>query len=225
MVNPVKPRPLRIAPSILAANFGCLAREVRKAAAAGADLIHVDVMDGHFVPNISIGPAVVKAVRRATELPFDVHLMIENPQRYIPQFAEAGANGISVHAEASDDLARDIALISSHGAAPCVAINPKTDIKVLYPVLDKVAMVLLMTVNPGFGGQMFLQGVLAKISLLKTIIITQGFPVALEVDGGINPETAPLAVRAGADTLVAGSAIFGAPDYAAAIARLRAAGG
>jgi len=204
---------IKIAPSILSADFGNLASEVKKVEAAGADLIHVDVMDGHFVPNITMGPLVVKALRQITKLPLDVHLMIENPDKFIPQFAKAGADIITIHVEASKDLSADIELIKKHGAKPGVVVNPATPVEKVFPVLDKVVMVLLMSVNPGFEGQKFMPEVLGKIIKLKQHSLEIGnSTLDIEVDGGINLETAPEIIKAGANVLVAGSAIFYADD-------------
>jgi ribulose-phosphate 3-epimerase len=215
--------PVRIAPSILSADFGRLAEEVRAAEAAGADYIHVDVMDGRFVPNITIGPLIVRAVRAATTLPLDVHLMIVEPERYVEAFADAGADLISVHLEASPHLHRTVQQIRALGKRASVAVNPHSPLDGLDVVLPDLAMVLLMTVSPGFGGQRFIDAVVPKIRALRTEIERRGLSVDIEVDGGIGPDTAPLVVRAGANVLVAGSAIFGAAqgDYRGAILRLR----
>ena len=214
---------LRIAPSILSADFGRLAEEVRAAEAAGADYIHVDVMDGRFVPNITIGPLVVRAVRAATRLPLDVHLMIVEPERYVEDFARAGADLISVHAEASPHLHRTIQQIRALGKRASVALNPHSSLDSLQLVLPELAMVLLMTVNPGFGGQRFIEAVVPKIRALREEINRRGLDVDIEVDGGIAPETVATVVGAGANVLVAGSAVFATPgkNYPAAIAELR----
>ncbi len=221
---------IKIAPSLLSADFTKLAEEIGAVERAGADLIHLDVMDGHFVPNITIGPLVVKAARRATKLPLDVHLMIENPDRYIPDFAKAGADYITIHAEASKNLDEDIELIKMNNVKPGVVINPATPAEMIFPVLGKVAMVLVMSVNPGFEGQKFMPEVLPKIRQLREKITnTPHLSVGnnsipdIEVDGGINAETAREAVKAGANVLVAGSAIFYAKDYQAVIKQLKAA--
>ena len=216
--------PLRIAPSILSADFGRLADEVRAVEAAGADAIHVDVMDGHFVPNLTLGPAVVKAIRKATRLPVDVHLMIEAPERSLSQYVEAGADLVSVHLEACTHLHRTLQQIRAAGAQAAVALNPHTPLEGLEYVLDDVAMVLVMSVNPGFGGQSFIPSALRKIERLRSMVGARGLALSIEVDGGIGPANAAEVVRAGADTLVAGSAVFGHPDYARAIAELRAQG-
>jgi len=211
-----------VAPSILSADFGDLAEEIKKVEKAGAGMIHIDVMDGHFVPNITIGPLVVKAVRKCTKLPLDVHLMIENPDRYIPSFAEAGADIITIHVEASKDLNKDIELIKASGAKPGVVVNPATPIESVFGVLDKIKMVLLMSVNPGFEGQTFMAEVLPKIRKLKAESGKQKADIDIEVDGGINLETARQAVEAGANVLVAGSAIFYSKDYKKIIKELKA---
>jgi len=214
--------PVRVAPSILSADFGRLAEEVRAAEAAGADVIHVDVMDGRFVPNLTVGPLVVKAVRKATRLPIDVHLMIVEPERYVEAFAEAGANTISVHAEASPHLHRTLEVIRSAGARPSVALNPSTDPAAVEWVLGDVAQILVMTVNPGFGGQHYIPACTEKVRRLRALADARGLPLDVEVDGGINGDTVAAVVGAGANVLVAGTAIFGAPDYGRAIADLRA---
>ncbi len=211
-----------VAPSILSADFGRLAEEVRAVEAAGADLIHVDVMDGRFVPNLTIGPLVVEAVRRATRLPLDVHLMIVEPERYIDDFARAGASRISVHAEACPHLHRTLQQIAAAKAMPAVALNPATPLSAVEEILPDVGMVLLMSVNPGFGGQSFIPQSLDKIRRLRAMIDERGLKVDLEVDGGIKPQNVGQVVAAGANVLVAGSAVFGHRDYAQAIAALRA---
>jgi ribulose-phosphate 3-epimerase len=212
---------VKVAPSILSADFRVLEQEIRKVEAAGADLIHIDVMDGHFVPNITIGPLVVKACRQATRLPLDVHLMIENPDRYIPDFARAGADIITIHVEAAKSLAEDIELIKQNNVKPGVVVNPATGIEVVFPVLDKVAMVLIMSVNPGFEKQKFMPEVLPKIRKLRSEVTSRQLSVDIEVDGGINLETAREVVKAGANVLVAGSAIFHAADYKQVICGLK----
>jgi len=213
----------RIAPSILSADFAKLGAEVAAIERAGADWIHVDVMDGHFVPNLTIGPLVVEAVRRSTSLPLDVHLMIEKPERYVTEFVKAGAATIGVQVEACPHLHRTIAQIHEAGARASVVLNPGTPALAIDPVLSDVDQVLVMTVNPGFGGQKFIESMLVKIATLRRMIDERGREVALEVDGGISLETIGRAARAGADVFVAGTAVFGAPDYAQAIAALRAA--
>ena len=210
-------RPLKIAPSVLSADFTKLASEIGKVEKAGCDMIHIDVMDGHFVPNITVGPFIVKAIRRVTQLPLDTHLMIENPEKYIAQFVEAGSSGITVHAEACTGRLRDvITLIRSHKVRCGVSVKPATPLSEIEPFLSDVDLVLIMSVNPGFGGQAFMPEVLPKIEKLR-----QKFSGDIEVDGGINAETAPLVVRAGANILVAGTAIFGKEDARKAMQELR----
>jgi ribulose-phosphate 3-epimerase len=211
----------RIAASILAADFGRLAEEVRAVEAAGADWIHVDVMDGHFVPNLTIGPVVVEAVRQATPLPLDVHLMIEAPERWVDAFVKAGARTVGVHVEACPHLHRTLAQIRETGARACAVLNPATPAQSVEAVLGDLDQLLVMTVNPGFGGQRFIEGMLAKLARLRGWIDERGLDVDLEVDGGIAPGTIGPASRAGADVFVAGTAIFREPDYARAIAALR----
>ena len=212
-----------IAPSILAADFARLGEEVRAVEEAGADWIHVDVMDGRFVPNITIRSRIVKAARGVTSLPLDVHLMIDAPERYIDAFATAGASTIGVHAETCPHLHRTVAQIRETGARAAVALNPSTPASALREVLGDVDQVLVMTVNPGFGGQKFIDSTLPKIETLHRWIDERGLDVALEVDGGIGPETIARAARAGADVFVAGTAVFGAANYAEAIHSLRRA--
>lgn len=216
-------RPVRIAPSILAADFARFGDEVKAVAAAGADLIHVDVMDGHFVPNITIGPSTVAALRKETELPLDVHLMIAPVDPFIDAFADAGANYLTVHPEAGPHLHRTLQLIRDRGCHPGVALNPGTPVEAVLPVLDLIDLVLIMSVNPGFGGQAFIPETLQTASKLRGIIDSRGLDVALEIDGGINPQTAPDAVAAGIDIMVAGTAVFrGGPEhYAQNILSLR----
>jgi len=208
---------IKIAPSILSADFGRLAEEISAVDAAGADYIHVDVMDGHFVPNITIGPLVVDAIRPVTEKPLDVHLMIENPDLYIPEFARAGADIITVHQEAVPHLHRTVQLIRSLGKKPGVSINPATPVSTLEIILEEIDLVLVMSVNPGFGGQAFIDSALGKISELRELIDRRGLQVEIEVDGGVKPDNCSRVAEAGADVLVAGSAVFGAGDYAAVI--------
>jgi ribulose-phosphate 3-epimerase len=210
-----------IAPSILSADFGRLADEVRALEAAGADYVHVDVMDGRFVPNLTIGPVVVAALRRATKLPLDVHLMIEDPDRYIDDFARAGADLIGVHVEACRHLHRVVQQIRHAGKRPSVTLNPATPFEHVRYVLEDVAQVLVMSVNPGFGGQSFIPNVLPKIRDLRAEIRARGLAVDIEVDGGIKVDNNAEVARAGANVFVAGSAVFQSPDYAATIAALR----
>jgi ribulose-phosphate 3-epimerase len=211
----------KIAPSILSADFSRLGDEIRAVEAGGADYIHIDVMDGHFVPNITIGPLIVAAARKVTHLPLDVHLMIENPDLYISDFAAAGADIIVVHAEATSHLHRSIQLIKSLGKKAGVSLNPATPLNVLDYVLDDLDLVLLMTVNPGFGGQSFIDACLPKIHSLRALLDLRGSEAELEVDGGVKPANIAHISHAGADVFVAGSAVFGAHDYAATIAELK----
>jgi len=212
---------VKIAPSILSADFGKLAEEVAAVERGGADWIHVDVMDGRFVPNITIGPVVVRAVRKATRLPVDVHLMIVEPERYIDDFAEAGADVISVHVEPSYHLSRTLQQIRKLGKKAGVVLNPHTPPEAVTYVLELCDLVLVMSVNPGFGGQAFMPEVLPKLRAIRKMIDTRGLDVALEVDGGVAPGTARRVVEAGARVLVAGSAVYGQSDYAAAMAAIR----
>ncbi len=215
---------IKIAASILSADFARLGEQVQEAEAGGADYIHVDVMDGLFVPNITVGPLVVEAVRRVTCLPLDVHLMIQQPTLYVPAFADAGADIITVHQEAAIHLHRTVQQIRDLGVRPSVTLNPATPVSTLEEVLEYVDQVLLMTVNPGFGGQRFIPSMLAKIAKLHEMIQSRGLTCDIEVDGGINPGTMAQVVKAGANVLVAGAAIFAADvPIAAAIRRLRSA--
>ncbi|UAT31773.1 ribulose-phosphate 3-epimerase [Bacillus badius] len=212
---------VKIAPSILSANFAKLGEEIKEVEAGGADWIHVDVMDGHFVPNITIGPLIVEAVRPVTTLPLDVHLMIENPDLYIEAFAKAGADYITVHAEACPHLHRTIQLIRSFGVKPGIVLNPATPASVLEYIIEDIDLVLLMTVNPGFGGQSFIHSVVPKIQEVKQMITEKGLDVLIEIDGGVNTETAKLCTDAGADVLVAGSAVYNKADRKQAITNIR----
>jgi ribulose-phosphate 3-epimerase len=212
----------RIAPSILSADFARLGEEVRAVAKAGADLIHFDVMDNHYVPNLTVGPLVCAALRPHVTLPLDVHLMVRPVDRLVPDFAKAGANIISFHPEASEHVDRTLALIKEHGCKAGLALNPATPLSHLDHTLEKLDLVLLMSVNPGFGGQQFIASVLPKIEAARKRIDACGKPIWLEVDGGIKADNIASVARAGADTFVAGSAIFGTKDYAAAIAAMRA---
>ena len=215
--------PHRIAPSILAADFGRLAEEIRAVEEAGADWIHVDVMDGAFVPAITIGPLVTAAVRRATTLPVDVHLMIADPDRYVADFRKAGADSITVHAEAATHLHRSIQAIKDTGARAGVALNPHTPAQILEFVLDQLDLVLVMSVNPGFGGQAYIPAVERKVAELASWRAERGLAFDIEIDGGINPATIAQAAQAGVDVFVAGSAIFNQDDYGAAMGALRGA--
>jgi ribulose-phosphate 3-epimerase len=212
---------VKIAPSILSADFSKLGEEILAVEKGGADYIHVDVMDGHFVPNITIGPLIVEAIRPITKLPLDVHLMIENPDQYIEAFAKAGADFITVHVEACRHLHRTIHHIKSFGVKAGVVLNPATPVETIQHIIGDVDMVLLMSVNPGFGGQKFISEVLPKIRQVKQLAEQKGLELEIEIDGGVNPETAKLCIEAGANVLVAGSAIYNESDYAKAITLIR----
>jgi ribulose-phosphate 3-epimerase len=211
----------KIAPSILSADFARLGDEVRAVEAAGADYIHIDVMDGRFVPNITIGPLVVEAVRKVTPLPLDVHLMIVEPERYVEDFARAGADIIVVHAEACNHLHRVVQQIKGLGKRAGVSLNPATPLHVLDYVLEELDLVLLMTVNPGFGGQSFIEACIPKIQQLRGMLDRRGCEAELEIDGGVKPANVARIAHAGADVLVAGSAVFGSNDYAATISEMK----
>jgi ribulose-phosphate 3-epimerase len=212
---------IKIAPSILSADFADLGGEIGRVEAAGADLIHIDVMDGHFVPNLTIGPPVVAAIRKTTKLPFDVHLMITNPEEMVTPFIRAGADIVTVHAETAPHLHRLLESIREQGAKAGVSLNPSTPLSAVEEVLDFADMVLLMTVNPGFGGQKFIPTMVDKIRRLSRMVEARKLAVDIEVDGGIIPDNARQVAAAGANILVAGSAVYGAPDMAAAIRSLR----
>ena len=213
----------KIAPSILSADFANLAAEIRDVEKGGADYIHVDVMDGQFFPNIKIGPLIVEAIRPVTELPHDVHLMIEKPEQYIKAFVKAGADIITVHQETCIHLHRTITMIKELGVKAGVVLNPATPVSLIEEILPEVDMVLLMTVNPGFGGQRFIPSVLKKVEELASLRTALGIDFEIEIDGGVNADTAKLCTDAGADVLVAGSAVYGQEDRAAAIAAIREA--
>lgn len=212
-----------IAPSILSADFARLGQEITAVEQAGADWIHVDVMDGHFVPNITLGPMVVEAARKTTALPLDVHLMIDNPDEFIGEFAKAGADLISVHAETCPHLHRSVELIENCGCRPGVVLNPATPLSCLDWILDRLHFVLLMSVNPGFGGQSFIDASLDKILTLRQTIVRYGLSTLIQVDGGVNAQTIGRIAAAGTDVFVAGSAIFNSPDYSQTISGMKAA--
>lgn len=214
---------MKIVPSLLSADFSRLGDEVRRVEEAGADMIHFDVMDGRFVPNITFGPLVVEALRDKTRLPFDVHLMVEDPDRFVRRFAEAGADILTVHAEATTNLRRTVENVRAQEVKAGVSLNPDTSLRAVEGVLEGLDMVLIMTVRPGFGGQDFIPATLPKIRSLRRMVEERGLAVDIEVDGGINVETAPLVVEAGANVLVAGTAIFGQPDFRRVIRNLRRA--
>jgi len=217
IVNPAK----KISPSILSADFSRLGEEVRAVEKAGADFIHVDVMDGHFVPNLTIGPSVVKAVKRCTSLPLDVHLMVQRPDDFLSDFAKAGANILTVHVEAVTHLHRTLSEIKKNGMRPGVSLNPSTPVCLIEPILDYADLVLVMSVNPGFGGQELIPEVLPKIREIRRLITRKGRPIELEVDGGIKVDNIGVVAEAGADIFVSGSGIFGTPDYAKTIAAMK----
>ncbi|WP_088012981.1 ribulose-phosphate 3-epimerase [Gottfriedia acidiceleris] len=212
---------VKIAPSILSANFAKLGEEILDVERGGADYIHVDVMDGHFVPNITIGPLIVEAIRPVTKLPLDVHLMIEKPDQYIEQFVKAGADIITVHVEACTHLHRTIQTIKSFGIKAGVVLNPATPVSTIEQIIDDVDMVLLMTVNPGFGGQKFIHSVVPKIKQVANLIKERNLSVEIEIDGGVDEHTAKLCIDAGATVLVAGSAVYNKEDRKEAIAKIR----
>lgn len=212
---------IKIAPSILAADFSKLGEEISRVEKAGADMIHLDIMDGHFVPNITIGPPVVKSLRKVTGLPFDAHLMIEDPECYIDRFADAGVDIISVHVEDNPHLHRTIEKIRKRGVRPCVVLNPATPLSSIEMVLDNIDMVLLMTVDPGFGGQQYIESMTEKIRELRNMAVQRCLKLDIEVDGGIDLENIHIVTQAGANVIVAGSAIFGAPDTYGIISSLR----
>ena len=218
------PRPIQIAPSILSSDFARLADEIAAVERAGADLLHIDVMDGHFVPNLTVGPPIVEAVRKVTKLPLDVHLMITNADAFIPEFARAGADYLTVHVEACPHLHRTIQSIKELGVKAGVTLNPATPVHTLQEILADVDLVLIMSVNPGFGGQKFIPSCLAKVKAVRQMLDRIGSHALLEVDGGVKAENAAQVLEAGADGLVAGSAIFSGSDYTANIAALRTAG-
>ena len=210
-----------IAPSILSADFSRLGEEITAVEAAGADWIHIDVMDGHFVPNITIGPGVVKSLRKLTRLPFDVHLMVKHPEQFLDAFAEAGSDVITVHVETADHLHRTVTRIRELGPKAGVSLNPGTPLMLVEPILSDIDLLLIMTVNPGFGGQQFIRTMLPKISQARACINRQAPSVILEVDGGVTLANMPSILDAGADVLVAGAAVFGSGDYRATIGKMK----
>jgi len=212
---------VKMAPSILSADFGHLLDDIKKVEEAGVELLHIDIMDGHYVPNISFGPVVLKSIQGKTSVPFDVHLMIENPDQYIESFVQSGADIITVHAEATVHLHRTIQNIKSHGVKAAVSLNPATPLVVLEEVLPELDMVLLMSVNPGFGGQSFIETTLDKITRLRKMITDRGLDIDIQVDGGVKLTNAKAIVDAGANVLVAGSAIFGTDDIAETVQKFR----
>lgn len=211
----------QIAPSILSADFSRLGEEIKAVEKAGADLIHVDVMDGHYVPNITIGPGVVSSLRKTTSLPFDVHLMIEDPDRYIDAFVDAGSNIITVHAEAVTHLHRTVQYIKTKGVRAGVSLNPSTPLACVEEILPDIDLLLIMTVNPGFGGQKFISGMLPKIRKAREIAQAHGLKMAIEVDGGVTAENIGTLANAGADIFVAGAAVFGSPSYSDTIRKMK----
>jgi len=211
----------QIAPSILSADFSRLGEEIRAVEKAGADLIHVDIMDGHYVPNLTIGPGVVSSLRKTTALPFDVHLMIEDPDRYIDAFADAGSNILTVHAEAVVHLHRTVHFIKGKGIRAGVSLNPSTPLSCIEEILPDIDLLLIMTVNPGFGGQKFIEGMLPKIRKARELAQSRGLGLAIEVDGGVTPDNIGTLAEAGADIFVAGAAIFGSPSYSDTITRMK----
>ncbi len=212
---------IKISPSILSADFSILGEEIKSLEKAGADLIHVDVMDGHFVPNITMGPPIIKMVRKFTKIPFDVHLMISPVEKYIKAFADAGSDIITIHPEATDNLKRAVTTIKSLGKKAGVSLNPKTPISALMDVINEIDLILIMSVNPGFGGQSFMSEVLPKVKELRKMINEKKLKIDIEIDGGINFETAPLAVKAGANILVSGTTIFAGGSLKDNILKLR----
>ena len=211
----------QIAPSILSADFSRLGEEIKAVEKAGADLIHVDVMDGHYVPNITIGPGVVSSLRKTTNLPFDVHLMIEDPDRYIDAFVDAGSNIITVHAEAVTHLHRTVQYIKAKGVRAGVSLNPSTPLSCVEEILPDIDLLLIMTVNPGFGGQKFIAGMLPKIRKARELAQARGLEMAIEVDGGVTAENIGTLANAGADIFVAGAAVFGSPSYSDTISKMK----
>ncbi len=213
---------IKISPSILSSDYGNLSSELKRMEACGADMLHIDVMDGHFVPNITLGAPIVKCIRKSSTLPFDVHLMISDPYKYIPDFVNAGSDIITFHAEADSDIEKTIDLILASGKKAGLSVKPKTPIEAVYPYLDKLSMVLVMTVEPGFGGQSFMEDMMPKVSAVRSEIDRRGLDVDIQVDGGINKDTISIAAKAGANVFVSGNAIFSSDDAKKTIADFKA---
>ena len=209
---------IKISPSILSSDYGNLSSELKRMEACGADMLHIDVMDGHFVPNITLGAPIVKCIRKSSTLPFDVHLMISDPYKYIPDFVNAGSDIITFHAEADSDIEKTIDLILASGKKAGLSVKPKTPVEAVYPYLDKLSMVLVMTVEPGFGGQSFMEDMMPKVSAVRSEIDRRGLDVDIQVDGGINKATISIAAKAGANVFVSGNAIFSSDDAEKTIA-------
>ena len=213
---------IKISPSILSSDYGNLSSELKRMEACGADMLHIDVMDGHFVPNITLGAPIVKCIRKSSTLPFDVHLMISNPYKYIPDFVNAGSDIITFHAEADSDIEKTIDLILASGKKAGLSVKPKTPVEAVYPYLDKLSMVLVMTVEPGFGGQSFMEDMMPKVSAVRSEIDRRGLDVDIQVDGGINKDTISIAAKAGANVFVSGNAIFSSDNAEKTIADFKA---
>lgn len=213
---------IKISPSILSSDYGNLSSELKRMEACGADMLHIDVMDGHFVPNITLGAPIVKCIRKSSTLPFDVHLMISDPYKYIPDFVNAGSDIITFHAEADSDIEKTIDLILASGKKAGLSVKPKTPVEAVYPYLDKLSMVLVMTVEPGFGGQSFMEDMMPKVSAARSEIDRRGLDVDIQVDGGINKDTISIAAKAGANVFVSGNAIFSSDNAEKTIADFKA---
>ncbi len=213
---------IKISPSILSSDYGNLSSELKRMEACGADMLHIDVMDGHFVPNITLGAPIVKCIRKSSTLPFDVHLMISDPYKYIPDFVNAGSDIITFHAEADSDIEKTIDLILASGKKAGLSVKPKTPVEAVYPYLDKLSMVLVMTVEPGFGGQSFMEDMMPKVSAVRSEIDRRGLDIDIQVDGGINKDTISIAAKAGANVFVSGNAIFSSDDAEKTIADFKA---
>ncbi len=213
---------VKISPSILSSDYGKLSSELKRMEDCGADMLHIDVMDGHFVPNITLGAPIVKCIRKSSSLPFDVHLMISDPYKYIPDFVKAGSDIITFHVESDSDIEKTIDLILDSGKKAGLSVKPKTPIEAVYPYLDKLSMVLVMTVEPGFGGQSFMEDMMPKVSAVKAEIDRRGLDIDIQVDGGINKDTISVAAKAGANVFVSGNAIFSSDDAAKTIADFKA---